>query len=230
MAFSNIFRRHSASHELPGTNYACLDENSIAETLLEELENQCRNSSTLTVIRTKRNSDVIAHRPGLLASTYESSSKRRSSVDYSWLTPQNNLLQAPSELYQLPDMIKMELSELIRGVSPEDCTLVVSNFRRQIRMQTQATTPELIIALFRQTVSDYIDQKRKHRSNSNETIQSNEPNPKTLQLLVRNNRILPKHLSEEEQHSIAELAQISLSSSTRPNDSTDVKPRANTYV
>ncbi|CAF1485718.1 unnamed protein product [Adineta ricciae] len=230
MAFSNIFRRHSASHEPPGANYACLDENSIAETLLDELEIQCRSSSTLTSLRTKRHSDVLAHRPGLLASTYDSPSKRRSSVDYSWLTPQNNLLQAPSELYQLPDIIKMELSELIRGVSPEDCTTVVNHFRRDLRFQSQASTPEQVIAIFRNTLSDYIEHKRKNRSN--ETIQSTESSQTTFkpsQLLTRNNRILPKHLSEEEQHSVAELAQISLSA-TRTNEPADVKPRANTYV
>ncbi|CAF0937221.1 unnamed protein product, partial [Adineta ricciae] len=213
MAFSNIFRRHSASHEPPGANYACLDENSIAETLLDELEIQCRSSSTLTSLRTKRHSDVLAHRPGLLASTYDSPSKRRSSVDYSWLTPQNNLLQAPSELYQLPDIIKMELSELIRGVSPEDCTTVVNHFRRDLRFQSQASTPEQVIAIFRNTLSDYIEHKRKNRSN--ETIQSTESSQTTFK---------PK-----EQHSVAELAQISLSA-TRTNEPADVKPRANTYV
>ncbi|CAF1487940.1 unnamed protein product [Adineta ricciae] len=230
MAFSNIFRRHSASHEPPGANYVCLDENSTAETLLDELEIQCRNSSTLTSLRTKRHSDVFTHQPGLLASTYDSPSKRRSSVDYSWLTPQNNLLQAPSELYQLPDIIKMELSELIRGVSPGDCTTVVNHFRRDLRFQSQVTTPEQVIAIFRNTLSDYIEHKRKNRSN--ETIQSAESSQTTFkpsQLLTRNNRILPKHLSEEEQHSIAELTQISLSA-TRTNEPADVKPRANTYV
>ncbi|CAF1221188.1 unnamed protein product [Adineta steineri] len=237
MAFSNLFRRHSTSIEAQAANYACMDENSTAETLLDELEMQCQNSLTLTSLRTKRNSEVLAHKSGLLASTYKpssSSSKRRSSVDYSWLTPQNNLLQTPTELYHLSDIIKMELSELIHHVLPEDCSIVVNNFRRNVRSQAQSTTPETIIALFRKTVSDYIDQKQKTRrsnSNSNEIVKSNEGNSSTsttINQIVRNKRILPKHQSEEEQHSLAELAQISLTS--RTNDLIDVKPRSNTHV
>jgi len=237
MAFTNLFRRHSGSNEAQGANYACMDENAIAETLLDELETQCQNSSTLsTTSKTKRNSEVFEQQGGLLASTYNSSlsssiSKRHSSVDYSWLTPQNNLLQTSSnELYHLPDIIKMELSKLIRNVLPEDCTLVVNNFRRHIRSQTKATTPENIIALFRKTLADYIEQKPKHRTNSHELLKNNEGNhltSKTISSLVRTNRILPKHSSEIEQHSIAELNQISLTS-PQQNDSIDVKPRANT--
>ncbi len=229
MAFTNLFRRHSGSHEAQAANYTCLDENSIAETLLDELEIQCQNTSTLSsTSKTKRNSVVYEQSGGLLASTYSvpSSSKRHSSVDYSWLSPQNNLLQTANELYHLSDIIKMELNELIRNVSPEDCTLIVNQFRRQIRSQTKNSTPENIIAIFRKTLADYIDQKQKHRSNSNEI---NDLPSKTISTLVRNNKILPKYHSESDQHSIAELAQISLTSPTNES-STDVKPRSNTYA
>ena len=225
MAFTNLFRRHSGSNEGQGANYACMDENSIAETLLDELETQCQNNLLLlSASKTKRNSEVIEQSGGLLASTYPSSSKRHASVDYSWLTPQNNLLQTSNELYHLPDIVKMELSELIHNISPEDCTHVVNNFRRQVRSQPKATAPENIIALFRKTLADYIDQK--HKNHSNDTSKNNDGTTKTICSLVRNNRILPKHPSGEEHQSIAELTQISLQS--RPNDSADVKPRSNT--
>jgi hypothetical protein len=233
MAFTSLFRRHSGSNESQAANYACMDENAISETLLDELETQCQNSSTLpsTSSKTKRHSEVLEHSGGLLASTYtfSSLSKGHSSVDYSWLTPQNNLLQTSNELYHLPDIIKMELSELIHNVLPEDCTLVVNNFRRHIRCQTKITTPENMIALFRKTLAEYIDQKQKHRINSNEMLKSNEGNTSTSKpicSLGRNNRILPTNPSEIEQHSIAELTQISLTASS--SDSADVKPRANT--
>lgn len=231
MAFTNLFRRHSGSHESQGANYACKDKTSIAETLLDELETQCQNSSTtLTTKNTKRNSQVSENSGGLLASTYNPSllSKRHSSVDYSWLTPHNNLLQTPNELYHLPDIIKMELNELIHNVLPEDCTLVVQQFRHHIRSQTKTTTPENIIALFRKTLADYIDQKQKHRRvNSNETLKTTESS-KTICALVRNNRVLPQSHSETEQHSIAELTQISFISPPS-NNTTDVKPRSNTF-
>lgn len=230
MAFTNLFRRHSGSNEAQGANYACMDENSIAETLLDELETQCQNSSIYTS-KSKRNSEVLENSGGLLASTYNtsSSSKRHASVDYSWLSPHNNLLHSSNELYHLPDIVKMELSELIHNVLPEDCTHVVNHFRRQIRCQTKLTTPENIIAIFRKTLADYIEQKQKHRTNSNEKInEGNNLTSKTISSLVRNNRILPKNSSEIEQHSIAELTQISLTSP--PNDSTDVKPRSNTCI
>ena len=229
MAFTNLFRRHSGSHEAQGANYTCLDENSIAETLLDELEIQCQNISTAppptTSKNSKRNSVVYEQSSGgLLSSTYHSSSssssKRHSSVDYSWLSPQNNLLQTPNELYHLPDIIKMELNELIHNVSPEDCTLVVNQFRRQVRSQPRHTTPENIIAIFRKTLADYIDQKQKHRANSHENSPSSS---KTISALARTNKILPKHHSETEQQSIAELGQISLTSPT-----TTDKPRSNT--
>jgi hypothetical protein len=234
MAFTNLFRRHSGSNEGQGANYACMDQNSIAETLLDELETQCQNSLFLsTISKTKRNSEVLENSGGLLASTYtssSSSSKRHASVDYSWLSPNNNLLQTPNELYHLPDIIKMELSELIFNVTPEDCTYVVNDFRRQLRLQSKTTTPENIIALFRKTLADYVDQKQKHRSNStNETCKVNEGvqlASKTICSLVRNNRVLPKYPSEDEKLPTAELAQISLTS--RGNDSSDAKPRANT--
>ncbi|CAF1101342.1 unnamed protein product [Rotaria sp. Silwood1] len=229
MAFTNLFRRHSVFNETQGANYVCMDENSIAETLLDELETQCQNISTSLSSKTKRNSEVLEHSGGLLASTYNSCSKRRSSVDYSWLTPQNNLLQTQTELYHLSDIIKMELSELIRNVTPNDCTLVVNQFRRNIRSQSKVTTPETIIAIFRKTLADYIDQKQKTRSSSNEISKINEGNNSISTAhtsLLRNNRILPKFQSEDEQHSIAELGEISLTSPQ--HDSNDVKPRSNT--
>ncbi|CAF2684924.1 unnamed protein product [Rotaria sp. Silwood2] len=231
MAFTNLFRRHSGFTETQGANYVCMDENSIAETLLDELETQCQNISNSLSSKTKRNSEVLEHSGGLLASTYTSCLKRRSSVDYSWLTPQNNLLQTQNELYRLPDIIKMELSELIHNVAPGDCTLVVNQFRRHIRSQSKATTPECMIALFRKTLADYIDQKRKNRSSSNEISKVNEGNNSTSTAnssLLRNNRVLPKFQSEDEQHSIAELTEISLTSPQ--NDSNDAKPRSSTYT
>lgn len=231
MAFANLFRRHSLSTEAHAANYACMDENSTAETLLDELELQCQNNSLAAALQKKRNSEVLAHGGGLLAATYNSvssSSKRRSSVDYSWLNPQNNLLRTPSEVYHLSDITKMELSELIKHVIPEDCTSVVNSFRRQLRSHIQPITPENTIAIFRKTLSDYIDHKQKHhRSNSNDIAKMNEA-AKTISSLVRNNRILPRRQSGEEQNSIAELAQISLTS--RTNDSTDTKPRSHTHV
>jgi hypothetical protein len=228
MAFTNLFRRHSGSNEGQAANYVCMDENSTSETLLDELETQCRNSATLSS-KKKRNSIVSETSGGLLASTYTSSTKRHASVDYSWLNPQNNLLQLTNDVYQLPDIVKMELSELIHNVSPEDCTHVVNQFRRHMRSQIKGTTPENIIALFRKTLADYIDQKPKNHCNSNKTIKPSEINTsptKTINSLVRNNRVLPKYLSEDEQQTIAELAQISL---TPPaNDGSNSKPRSNT--
>lgn len=241
MAFSNLFRRHSTSHESQAANYACLDENSIAETLLDELENQCRiciASLSTNTSKNKRNSAVLGQTSGLLADTYPKTSsssvvndKRHSSVDYSWLTPQNNLLHTTNESYHLSDIIKMELNELIRNVSPEDCTLVVNQFRRQVRSQAKNSTPENVIALFRKTLADYVEQKHRNRRNSHETLKNTESgnsNTKTASTSVRNNKVLPKYLSETEQHSIAELAQISLTSSA--HDSIDAKPRSNTYA
>lgn len=226
MAFTNLFRRHSGSHEAQAANYACLDENSIAETLLDELENQCRICLASSSSKSKRNSAVYEQPNGSIVG------KRHSSVDYSWLTPQNNLLHTTNESYHLSDIIKMELSELIRNVSPEDCTLVVNQFRRHVRAQAKYSTPENVIALFRKTLADYVDQKDKNRRNSSETLKNIQAgansNSKIVSTLVRNNKVLPKYHSETEQHSIAELAQISLTSSA--HDSIDVKPRSNTYA
>ncbi|CAF3269145.1 unnamed protein product [Rotaria socialis] len=232
MAFTNLFRRHSCLVETPAANYACMDENSTAETLLDELETECRNCSISLASKTKRNSEVLELSGGYLASTYASSSSaRRSSVDYSWLSPQNNVLQIQTEPYHLPDILKMELGELIRNVQPEDCTFVVNQFRRQVRSLTKHQTPESIIALFRKTLADYIDQKQKHRSSSNEISKINEGNnlPSLAHTSsIRNNRVLPKKTSEDEQHSIAELTEISLTSSH--NDSNVTKPRSRTYT
>jgi hypothetical protein len=237
MAFSNLFRRYSTSNEIQSASYAYMDENSIAETLLDELESQCQNCLSLISLKNKRNSQVYN------SSTSESLSyassevviptKRHASVDYSWLTPNKNLLQATNELYHLSDIIKMELSELIRNVLAEDCTLIINQFRRHIRAQTKISTPENIIALFRKTISDYIDQKSKNRSNDimNLNTKSNTKTTSTGSSFVRNNRINPKYQMDDEQNCIAELTEISIASSS--NDGTDNnnnKPRSNSQT
>ncbi|CAF2738508.1 unnamed protein product [Rotaria sp. Silwood2] len=232
MAFSNIFRRYSTSNDIQAASYAYMDGNSIAETLLEELENQCRNSLTSGLLQNKRDSNMLnSSVTGSFLSAHNSSinvmpTKRHSSVDYSWLTPSNNLLQPTSELYHLPDIIKMELSELILNVLAEDCTLIINQFRRHIRAPIKPSTPENIIALFRKTISEYIDQKSKTRSNTNNTndtinsnIKSNNKCPSNIYSLVRNNRINPKRQFDDEQHCIAELTEISITSSS--NDGTE---------
>jgi len=230
MAFSNLFRRYSTSNEIQSASYAYMDENSIAETLLDELESQCQNCLSLISLKNKRNSEVYnsSTPESILSTSYNSSiddlpTKRHSSVDYSWLTPNKNLLQATNELYHLSDIIKMELSELIRNVLAEDCTLIINQFRRHIRAQTKISTPENIIALFRKTISDYIDQKPKNRSNTNDTInlntKSNTKTSSTVSSFVRNNRINPKYQMDDEQHCIAELTEISITSSS--NEGTD---------
>lgn len=228
MAFTNLFRRNSAASEIQGASYACIDENSITETLLDELETQCQHHLSSASSKTKRNSEVIEHAGGLLGSTYMSLSKRRSSVDYSWLTPQNNPLQAQHDLYRLPDILKMELSLLIRNVTPEDCTLVVNQFRRHTRSQTKATTPENIIALFRKTLAEYIDEKHKNRRNSNESRKNVETNSLITSSVIRNNRIIPNRESEDNTNPIGELSQISFTSSQ--HESTSGKPRSSTYT
>lgn len=235
MAFSNLFRRYSTSYDTQCISYAYMDQNSIAETLLEELESQCQNSLQLLSSKNKRNSQVLNEsNPETMLSTsdYQSATKRHSSVDYSWLTPNKNLLQTTNEIYHLSDIIKMELCELIRNVLAEDCTLIINQFRRNIRLETKSTTPENIIALFRKTISEYIDQKSKNRSNTNDVNHVNtKPNGKTITTgysFVRNNRINPKHQRDDEQHCIAELTEISISSSS--NDGTDNKARLNTQT
>ena len=218
MAFSHLFRRYSTSNDVQLASYAYMDQNSIAETLLDELESQCQNTVSLISIH-KRNSQVL-NKP----SEENFPTKRHSSVDYSWLTPKNNLLQASHDVYHLPDMIKMELSELIRYVLPEDCTLLINQFRRQIRSQNKGNSPENIIAIFRKTLSDYIDQKAKQRSNETHGTVANKSPSKTstsLSSLVRNNRINPKKQADDEQHCIAELTEISISSSSNDGHETN---------
>jgi len=226
MAFSNIFRRYSTSNEMQSASYAFMDENSIAETLLDELESQCQNCLTLLSLKNKRNSQTLTStNSDALPSPPEEipPTKRHSSVDYSWLTPNKNLLQSTNEIYHLSDIIKMELSELIRNVLPEDCTWIINQFRRHIRAQTKVSTPENIIALFRTTISDHIDQKSKNRTNTNNNndlnTKSSSKSSTTISSFVRNNRINPKHQLDDEQHCIAELTEISISSSS--NDGTD---------
>jgi hypothetical protein len=226
MAFSNIFRRYSTSNEMQSASYAFMDENSIAETLLDELESQCQNCLTLLSLKNKRNSQTLTStNSDTLPSPPEEipPTKRHSSVDYSWLTPNKNLLQSTNEIYHLSDIIKMELSELIRNVLPEDCTWIINQFRRHIRAQTKVSTPENIIALFRTTISDHIDQKSKNRTNTNNNndlnTKSSSKSSTTISSFVRNNRINPKHQLDDEQHCIAELTEISISSSS--NDGTD---------
>ena len=230
MAFSQLFRRYSTSNDVQSASYAYMDQNSIAETLLDELESQCRNCVTLISIH-KRNSQVLNKSTGGLLPPGENfPAKRHASVDYSWLTPNNNLLQSAHDVYQLPDMIKMELSELIRYVSPEDCTLLINQFRRHVRAQTKCNTPENIIAIFRKTISDYIDQKPKHRSNETTTVVNKSPakSSTSIAALVRNNRVNPKNQPDDEQHCIAELTEISISSSS--NDGHESHPRSHSHA
>jgi len=246
MAFSNLFRRHSGSGEFHAASYACMDQNAIAETLLEELETQCRNASALSH-QHKRSGELLNSSGGFLSSSNDigsSLTKRHSSVDYSWLSPGTNLLQSTVDLYQLPDIIKMELSELINGVIPEDCATVVNQFRRQIRAGPSGMTPESIIALFRTTIANHVDQKQKtHSNNSGSTGGTGRRNSNsmnsinttdnraTLGGLPRNNRITPKNRPEDEQNCIAELTEISIASSSNDgHDGTLQKPRSNSHV
>lgn len=229
MAFSNLFRRYSISNDLQSTNQTYMDHNSIAETLLDELESQCQNCLTLVTLKNKRNSQLLNGSPmETLVPPGEnlSSTKRHASVDYSWLTPNHHQSSSNHEIYHLSDIIKMELGELIRNVLPEDCTNIINQFRRHIRAQTKTTTPENIIALFRKTISDYIDQKPKNRSNGHSTNDLIHPTLKTNSKTAvngypfgRNNRINPKYQMDDEQHCIAELTEISISSSS--NDGID---------
>lgn len=216
MSFTNLFRRNDGQT----ATYACVDANSIAETLFDELEIQCRTNSM-----PKRNSSILEKTAeGLLnISSTTTTNKRHSSVDYSWLTPQTNLLQVRNESYHLPDIVKMELNTLIGNVLPEDCTCVVNQFRRRVRSTAKGTSPENIIAIFRQTIADYVDEKN---SSTNNEI---EHSPSRLCKIGRHHRVLPKYPSEDEQqHSVAELTQISLTSST--NDGKEMKPRSNTCI
>lgn len=215
MSFTNLFRRHDGQT----TIYACFDANSTAETLLEELESQCR-----VIAMPKRNSSSMEKTEGNLLNV-ASTTKRHSSVDYSWLTPQNNLLQVKNESYHLAEIVKMELNALIQNVLPEDCASVVNQFRRRIRSAAKGTTPENVIAIFRQTIADYIDEKKASTHNDTEHSTSK------LSKFTRHHRVLPKFPSEEEQqqqHSVAELTQISLTSSM--SESNEMKPRSNTCI
>lgn len=219
MAFSNLFRRYSTSTEIPAASYAFMNESSTAETLLDELESQCRNCSSLLALKEKRHSQVYNQPPPSTTNTPYSPNKRHSSVDYSWLTPNKNLLQATNDIYHLSDIIKMELSELIGNVLPEDCTLIINEFRKEIRLQNKSLTPESTIALFRKTIADYIDQKSKNRSNTtnNHLLANISANSKST--FIRNNRINPKYEPDDEQNCIAELTEISITSSS--NDGID---------
>jgi len=237
MAFSNLFRRYSTSHETISANHAYMDKNSIDETLLDELERQCQNSLTEVSIQNKRDSQVLNSPVAeSLLSTYNSSvnvlpTKRHASVDYSWLTPNKTLIQSTNEIYHLSDIIKMDLSELLRNVVAEDCTLIINQFRRHVRAQTKSATPENLIALFRKTIADYIDQKSKNHSSTNNIndTKTNNKNSSTIYSLVRNNRVNPKRQLDDEKHCIAELTEISITSSS--NDGTDNnKLRSNSHV
>jgi hypothetical protein len=232
MAFSHLFRRYSTSNEIQSASYAYMDENSIAETLLDELESQCQSSFTVMCIH-KRNSQVLNSSDGVSLATQDiRPSKRHASVDYSWLTPNKNLLQSSQEVYHLSDIIKMELSELISYVVAEDCTHIINQFRRHIRAQTKSTSPENVIALFRKTLADYIDEKPKHRTSNNQlnesmsnTSKSNHRITSGISAFVKNNRINPKHQFDDEQHCIAELTEISIASSS--NDGLENPARVN---
>lgn len=212
-----------------------MDEAAIAETLFDELETQCRSSSTV-ISTQKRNSQVLNSPMGAVLSSGESMpTKRHSSVDYSWLTPNNNLLQSTQEVYHLPDIVKMELAELLRNVLAEDCTLIINQFRRHLRTQTKSSSPENIIALFRKTISEHLDQKPKHRASVNPvnemnhtTSKNNQKNLSGIGAFVRNNRINPKNPSDDEQECIAELTEISITSSS--NDGAENKSRSNSQA
>lgn len=221
MAFTNLFRRYSTSYETSSASYAYIDQSSIAETLLDELEIQCRNCSSLLSSKTHQNPAAFNEslRPTKSENTY--ATKRHSSVDYSWLTPNKNLLQPANEHYQLPDMIKMELSELIRNVLAEDCTSIINQFRRDIRAETKTLTPESAIALFRKTIAEYIEQRSKSRPpmNNNANIAINSKSTLGSAVFNRSNRVNPKYQPDDEQHCIAELTEISITSSS--NDGTD---------
>jgi hypothetical protein len=240
MAFSNLFRRYSASSEIQPVGYTYMDENSIAETLLDELESQCQNCLSLASLKNKRHSQVLNDsnpESSLSTSGNVLPPKRHSSVDYSWLTPNQSLLQSTYEVYHLSDIIKMELSELIRNVLAEDCTWIINQFRRHVRAQTKVSTPENIIAIFRKTIADYIDQKPKNRSNTNninEVINTHaKPNAKTstaVRTIVRNNRINPRYQVDDEQHCIAELTEISITSSSNDGADNNNKPRVNSQT
>jgi hypothetical protein len=210
MAFTNLFRRHSTSQEGQAAMYACSNDNSTAETLLDELELQCQ-----TLFANKRDSTIGTSTHGLLGSTYSSASRRHGSVDYSWLSPQNNLLQSRSQLYHLSDIVKMELNELIRHVSPEDCTLLVNEFRQHVRSKVNITSsPETIIAIFRAMLGDYMDRLVKTPVPSNDPLNIRDSVTLPMKLFGRQNRVLPKYLSDVEQEPVAELMHISLASST----------------
>ncbi|CAF0825771.1 unnamed protein product [Adineta ricciae] len=238
MAFSNLFRRYSGSNDAYSVSSTYAEKSSIAETLLDELESQCQNCLNSSL----RNTQTLnSSASGGFLSTSSSSltvmpAKRHSSVDYSWLRPSNNLLQPTNETYHLPDILKMELSALIRNVLPEDCTLIINQFRRHIRAQTKALTPENIIALFRATVADYVDQKSTIRSNmtsnteiSSSSSKNNHKTASAIYSFVRNNRVNPKRQCDDEQHCIAELTEISITSSS--NDGTDTsKFRLNRHL
>ncbi|UJR27889.1 hypothetical protein I4U23_009154 [Adineta vaga] len=238
MAFSNLFRRYSGSNDTHFPSYTNTDKNAIAETLLDELESQCQSCFTTS----SRNSQMLSSSMNeTFLSTSNSSltvipTQRNSSVDYSWLTPNHNLLQTTNEVYHLTDILKMELSALIRNVLPEDCTLIINQFRRHIRIQTKSSTPENIIALFRKTIADYIDQKSNTRSNtsntndsSNSVLKNNHKTTSTIYSFVRNNRVNPKRQCDDEQHCIAELTEISITSSSNDGgDTSKLRPNGRT--
>ena len=129
----------------------------------------------------------------------------------------------------------MELGELLRNVLAEDCTVIINQFRRHVRTQPKSTSPESIIALFRKTVSEYLDQKPKHRASVNPanelnhtTSKNNQKNSSSISAFVRNNRINPKHPSDDEQQCIAELTEISITSSS--NDGAENKPCSTSHT
>lgn len=121
--------------------------NSVAETLLDELEFQCRS---ITTNKQKSNDESIS-----------SKNRRHSTVDYSWLTPTKHDTQVKSDSYRLPEMIKMELTQSIHDVAPDDCLTFINRFRRQIRSQTGLDTPENVIVLFRRILFQLIDEKKR---------------------------------------------------------------------
>ncbi|CAF0940664.1 unnamed protein product [Didymodactylos carnosus] len=211
MAFSNLFRRTDpVSYSF---SYTCVDENSTIETLLDELESQCRHCCFRTSVSgdhtnnlslVKRNSEQIG-----INTNY--STKRHASVDYSWLSP-TNFLQ-PNDMYHLPDIMKMELTESLKNVPCEDCSILITNFRRALRhLPSSKVTPESIIAIFRKTIAEYLETKQKQsQQSSQQNILSKECPKSTISNMIRNNRILPKNKDDE---LCAELTEISITSSS----------------
>ncbi|CAF4497833.1 unnamed protein product, partial [Didymodactylos carnosus] len=140
-------------------------------------------------------------------------------VDYSWLSP-TSLLQS-TDTYHLPDILKVELTELLKNVPCEDCSILITNFRRALRHPPLSkSSPESVIAIFRTTIAEYLETKRKQAQQFQQQNSSSKDNSKsTISNMIRHNRILPKTKDNE---LCSELTEISITSS-----STDDKIKTN---